>query len=135
MASAEGVRRGGYVLIDTDGQPDIILIGTGSELHLCVGAAGELAKQGLKARVVSLPCWELFDAQPQEYRDSVLLPDVRKRLAVEIGVAQGWHKYVTEQGDVLSLERFGASAPAKVIAEKFGFTVENVVARAMKLLG
>ncbi len=134
MASAEGVRRGGYVLIDSDGQPDIILIGTGSELHLVAGAAGELAKRGVKARVVSLPCWELFDAQPQAYRDSVLLPMVRQRLAVEIGVAQGWHKYVTEHGDALSLDRFGASAPYKVIAEKFGFTVENVVARAMKLL-
>ena len=134
-ASAEGVRRGGYVLMDTDGQPDIILIGTGSELHLAAGAADELAKKGVKARVVSMPCWELFDAQPEEYRDSVLLPMVRRRLAVEIGVAQGWHKYVTEHGDVLSLERFGASAPYKVIAEKLGFTVENVVARAMKLLG
>jgi len=84
---------------------------------------------------VSMPSWELFDAQPEEYRDSVLLPMVRRRLAVEIGVAQGWHKYVTEHGDVLSLERFGASAPYKVIAENLGFTVENVVARAMKLLG
>ncbi len=134
MASAEGVRRGGYVLIDTDGQPDIILVGTGSELHLAAGAADELARRGVKARVVSLPCWELFDAQPGEYRDSVLPPMVRKRLAVEIGVAQGWHKYVTEHGDVMSLERFGASAPYKVIAEKLGFTVENVVTRAMRLL-
>ncbi|MGH2592661.1 MAG: transketolase [Anaerolineae bacterium] len=134
MASAEGVRRGGYVLIDTDGQPDIILIGAGSELHLVVGAADELVKKGVKARVVSMPCWELFDAQPEEYRDSVLLPMVRRRLAVEIGVAQGWHKYVTEHGDVLSLESFGASAPYKVIAENLGFKVENVVKRAMRLL-
>ena len=134
MASAEGLRQGGYVLIDSDGKPDIILIGTGSELHLVAGAASELAKRGFKTRVVSMPCWELFDAQPAEYRDSVLLPEVRKRLAVEIGVAQGWHKYVTDQGDVLSLERFGASAPFKVIAEKLGFTVENVVARAVKLI-
>ncbi len=135
MASAEGVRKGGYVLIDTAGLPDIILIGAGSELHLCVGAAAELSTRGVKARVVSLPCWELFDAQPQDYRDSVLAPAVRRRLAVEIGVAQGWHKYVTEHGDVLSLERFGVSAPAKVIAEKFGFTVANVVERARQLIG
>ena len=84
--------------------------------------------------MVSLPCWELFDAQPQDYRDSVLDPMVRRRLAVEIGVAQGWHKYVTEHGDVLSLERFGASAPYQVIAKKLGFTVENVVERAMRLV-
>ncbi|HEY4688268.1 MAG TPA: transketolase [Anaerolineae bacterium] len=135
MAPADGLRRGGYVLIDADGQPDVILIGTGSELHLVVGAADELAKRGVKARVVSLPCWELFDAQPQEYRDSVLLPTVHKRLAVEAGVSQGWHKYVTERGDVIGLERFGASAPYKVIAEKLGFTVQNVVDRAVKLLG
>jgi transketolase len=134
LASAEGARQGGYVLMDSDGKPDVILIGAGSELHLCVGAAEELAGRGVKARVVSLPCWELFDAQPQDYRDSVLIPAVRRRLAVEIGVAQGWHKYVTEHGGVLSLERFGVSAPAKVIAEKFGFTVENVAARAMQLL-
>ncbi|HJW83197.1 MAG TPA: transketolase [Anaerolineae bacterium] len=134
LASAEGLRQGGYILIDTQGKPDIILIGTGSELALCVSAAEQLAQRGVKARVVSLPCWELFDAQPQPYRDSVLPPDVRKRLAVEMGVAQGWHKYVSEHGDVLSLERFGVSAPYTVIAEKFGFTVENVVERAMRLV-
>jgi len=133
MASAEGVRQGGYVLIDTDGPPDLILIGTGSELHVCVGAAEELAKRGVKARVVSLPCWELFDAQSRAYRDGVLDPAVRKRLAVEIGVAQGWHRYTTEHGAVLSLEHFGASAPAKGIAERLGFTVQAVVARALKL--
>ena len=135
MASADGLRRGGYVLLDVDVEPDMILIGTGSELHLVVAAAEQLSKQGVKARVVSLPCWELFDAQPQSYQDSVLPSKVRRRLAVEAGVAQGWHRYVTEHGDVLSLERFGASAPANVLAEKFGFTVENVVARAMRLAG
>lgn len=134
MASAEGLRQGGYVLIDTDSDPDLILIGTGSELSLVVDAAAELEKEGVKARVVSMPCWELFDRQSQAYRNSVLPPNVRKRLAVEIGIAQGWHKYVTDQGEVLSLEHFGASAPYKVIAEKFGFTVENVIARAKKLL-
>ncbi|HLF27380.1 MAG TPA: transketolase [Anaerolineae bacterium] len=134
LAAAEGLRRGGYVLLDSAGRPDIILIGAGSELHLVVGAADELAQQGIQARVVSLPCWELFDAQPEEYRDSVLLPMVRRRLAVEIGVAQGWHKYVTEHGAVLSLDRFGASAPYKVIAEKLGFTVEHVVKRALQVL-
>jgi transketolase len=134
MAPAEGLRQGGYVLIDAKSDPDVILIGTGSELSLVVDAATALANEGVRARVVSMPCWELFDRQSQAYRDSVLPPNVRKRLAVEIGVAQGWHKYVTDQGEVLSLERFGASAPYKVIAEKFGFTVENVVARAKKLL-
>ncbi len=132
MNSADGVRRGGYVLIDAEGAPDIILIATGSEVQLAVGAREELLKQNVKARVVSLPCWELFDEQPKDYRDAVLLPSITKRLAIEAGVSQGWSKYA---GEVLSIDRFGASAPAKVIAEKLGFTIENVVKRALKLIG
>jgi transketolase len=128
MASADNVRRGGYTLIDSDGTPDVILIATGSEVALAVQAREELVKQNIKVRVVSLPSWKLFDAQPREYRESVLPPKVRARLAIEAGVAQGWHKYVGDLGKIMSIERFGASAPAGVLAEKFGFTVEAVVA-------
>lgn len=133
VGPAEGVRKGGYVLIDTDGLPDLILIATGSEVSLAVGAQAELAKLNIKARVVSLPSWEVFDAQTKSYRDSVLPPKVTKRLAIEAGVALGWHKYVGDKGRVISIERFGASAPASVIAEKFGFTVETVTAAAAQL--
>jgi transketolase len=135
VASAEGVRKGGYVLIDTEGAPDIILIASGSEVALAAGARDELAKRGLKARVVSLPSWELFDAQPRDYRDSVLPPHVKARLAIEAGVAQGWHKYVGDQGKIMSIERFGASAPASVLAEKFGFTVDAVVTVSRQMRG
>ena len=135
MAAANGVRKGGYVLIDTDGLPDIILIAAGSEVALAVSARTELAKQNIKARVVSLPSWEVFDAQPREYRESVLPPAITARLSVEAGVGQGWHKYVGQQGKVMSIERFGASAPAGVLAEKFGFTVEAVVAVGKQMTG
>jgi transketolase len=133
VAPADGVRQGGYVLIDTEGWPDLILIATGSEVALAVGAQAELAKINIRVRVVSLPSWEVFDAQTQSYRDSVLPPQVSKRLAIEAGVAQGWHKYVGDKGRVISIERFGVSAPPSVIAEKFGFTVEAVTAAAKQL--
>ncbi|MBI5305845.1 MAG: transketolase [Chloroflexi bacterium] len=135
-ASADGVRRGGYILADAaSGHPEIILMATGSEVPLIVGAQKKLAEQGIAARIVSMPSWELFDAQPKEYRDAVLPPSIRARLAVEAGITQGWHKYVGLDGDVIGLDRFGASAPFAVIFEKLGFTVDNVVARANKLLG
>ncbi len=133
VAPVEGVRKGGYVLIDTDGLPDLILIATGSEVALAVGAQAELAKINIRARVVSLPSWEVFDTQSKAYRDSVLPPQVGKRLAIEAGVALGWHKYTGDKGRVISIERFGASAPASVIAENFGFTVETVTAAARLL--
>jgi transketolase len=135
VASAEGVRKGGYVLIDTAGTPDMILIATGAEVALAAGACDELAKRGVNARVVSLPSWELFDAQPRDYRESVLPPAVKARLAIEAGVAQGWHKYVGDQGKIMSIERFGASAPASVLAEKFGFTVDAVVTVSRQIRG
>jgi transketolase len=99
-----------------------------------VAAQQKLAEEGIAARVVSMPSWELFDAQPQEYRDEVLPPSMRARLAVEAGVAQGWHKYVGAAGGVISIDRFGESAPSKVLFEKFGFTINNVVARARSLV-
>lgn len=128
--------RGGYVLVqaDEDQDPDIILLATGSEVQLAVGAAESLAASGVRARVVSLPSWELFDRQSQEYRDSVLPSSVRCRLAIEAGVTLGWRRYVGDGGDVIGIDRFGASAPGSVNMEKFGFTIENVAARARTLL-
>ncbi|MGB8645053.1 MAG: transketolase [Anaerolineae bacterium] len=134
-APASGLRRGGYVLADApNGQPDLILIATGSELGLAVAAHQRLTAEGIATRVVSLPSWELFDAQPQTYRDSVLPPAVHARLAVEAGVPQGWRAYVGDRGDILAINRFGASAPYPVLFEKFGLTVDQVVVRAQALL-
>ena len=127
-ASAAGTRRGGYVLADAaDGKPDVVLIGTGSELSLCVAAYEKLTADGVKARVVSLPSWELFDAQPQAYRDSVLPPGVTRRVAVELGIEQGWCKYLGPSGRFLGMNYFGASAPVGVLLKHYGFTVENLV--------
>jgi transketolase len=134
-APADGLRRGAYILSDAPhAKPDVILIATGSEVQLVVGAQQKLQEQGVAARVVSMPSWELFDAQPLEYRDAVLSPAICARLVVEAGVTQGWHKYVGSDGDVIGLDRFGASAPYQVIFEKLGFTVDHVVARAKKLV-
>lgn len=133
--SLEGVAKGGYVITDCEGTPDVILIGTGGELYLCDKAAAVLKEAGIKARVVSMPCWELFEEQSAEYKESVLPKAVRKRLAVEAGSTMGWHRYITDEGDVLGVDTFGASAPGGVILDKFGFTVDNVVAKAKALLG
>jgi transketolase len=123
----EGVARGGYVLRDAKGgKPELILIGTGSELQLAFTAAEALEAEGFAARVVSLPCWELFEAQDQGYRDEVLPPDVRKRVAVEVGVSLGWELWVGDEGAVVGLDHFGASAPAGTIFERFGFTTDRV---------
>jgi transketolase len=136
LADADGVARGAYVLADAEGErPDILLIATGSEVHLAVEAREQLAKQGVEARVVSMPSWELFEQQPQTYRDQVLPPTVTARLAIEAGVPQGWHRYVGPVGEVIALNRFGASAPYKTLMEKFGFTAENIASRALALLG
>ena len=135
FASADGVRRGAYVLADaTGGSPDVILIGTGSELSLVVGARQKLLERKITARVVSMPSWELFDSQPREYRESVLPPSVRPRLAVEAALPMGWHRYVGDRGDIIGVERFGASAPGNIVMEKFGFTVDHVVERALALV-
>jgi transketolase len=132
----DGVVRGAYVLWepeDANGQPDLILVASGSEVALSLDAAKRLEEQDVQARVVSMPCWELFEAQPSDYRDEVLPPDVKARLSVEAGVALGWAKWVGEEGDSISIERFGASAPGDTVLEKYGFTVDNVVARALAL--
>ncbi|NHV28045.1 transketolase [Burkholderia sp. D-99] len=135
FAPAEGLRRGGYVLADApDGHPTLILIATGSEVALALAAQVELLARGVAVRVVSLPCWRLFDAQSQPYQDAVLPKSVGARLAIEAGVSQGWRRYVGDRGDVLGVEGFGASAPGAELMRDFGFTVENVCDRALKLL-
>jgi transketolase len=134
-AAADGLRRGAYILSDAaNGRPALILIASGSEVTLIVAAAERLQAQGLAVRCVSMPSWELFDALPRAERDAVLLPSVGARLAVEAGVAQGWHRYVGVSGEVVSVERFGASAPAEVLLREYGFTIDNVCARATALL-
>ncbi|MEH2005015.1 transketolase [Nostoc sp.] len=133
--SVEGVAKGGYTVVDSQGTPEIILIGTGSELSLAVSAAEKLTAEGKKVRVVSLPSWELFQAQDAAYRESVLPKAVTKRLSVEAASSFGWHKYVGTEGDCVSIDRFGASAPGNVCLEKFGFSVDNVFAKAKQLLG
>jgi transketolase len=132
-SSAAAVARGGYVLEDCDGTPDLILIGTGTELDLCVQAAAKLREDGHKVRVVSMPCVELFEEQDAGYRESVLPAAVRKRLVVEASGSFGWHKYTGFEGDTVSVPAFGASAPGPLCMEKFGFTVDNVVAKAKEL--
>lgn len=135
-AAAEGLRRGAYVLSDaTDGNPQLILIASGSEVGLIVTAAERLQQQGIAVRCVSMPSWELFEALPQAERDAVLPSTVGARLAVELGVAQGWERYVGARGDMLGVERFGASAPAAIVLREYGFTVDNVCTRAKALLG
>jgi transketolase len=136
MAAADGLERGAYILLDApDESPDIILIASGSEVALAVEARQQLGQQGLQARVVSMPSWELFEQQPKAYRDEVLPPLIRQRLAIEAGSPQGWHYYVGPEGDVLGLTRFGASAPGSVALEKLGFNVANVVAKALQIVG
>ena len=131
--AAEGVPRGGYVISDSEGESEVILIATGSEVALALDAQAELASSGTAARVVSLPCRELFDRQDAEYRDSVLPPAVTRRLAIEAGSPIGWHRYVGPAGDVLAQETFGESAPAADLAQHFGYTVEEVLRRVEAL--
>jgi transketolase len=133
--SMAGVAKGAYAVVNCDGTPDLILMGTGSELNLCVDAAEKLTTEGKKVRVVSMPSWELFEAQDAAYKESVLPKAVTKRLSVEASASFGWHKYIGTDGDTVSIDRFGASAPGGVCLEKFGFSVDNVLAKAKALLG
>ena len=132
-ASASGVAKGGYVLASSD-NPELILMGTGSEVQLCIGAYEQLTKEGIRARVVSLPSWKLFQQQSEEYRNSVLPPSVRARVSVEAGTDLGWREYVGMDGEIIARSDFGASAPIKDLFKHFGFTVENVVAQSKKTL-
>jgi transketolase len=134
--SADGLAKGAYVIDGAEvDQPDLILIASGSEVSLITAAADTLGQDGIKVRCVSMPSWDLFDAQPQAYRDSVLPPAVTRRLAVEAGATLGWERYVGQAGDVVGIDHFGASAPAKTLLKEFGFSADNVIARARKLLG
>jgi transketolase len=135
VASASLLGRGAYVLIDPDdARPEVLLLATGSEVHLALAARDELAGAGIAVRVVSMPCWELFDRQSAQYRDSVLLPDVTARVAVEQASTFGWHRYVGERGAVVGMHTFGASAPLKELQAKFGFTAANVAQVARETL-
>jgi transketolase len=134
-ASAAGVARGAYVMADpAGGEPDIILIASGSEVALVVEAHEVLASQGVRSRVVSMPSWDTFEHQPQSYRDSVLQPHVTTRIAVEQGSTLGWERYVGTGGCVIGMKTFGASAPLKELQRKFGFEPECIVAAATELL-
>lgn len=136
VAPADGVLRGAYILAEADGgQPDLIIIGTGSEVQWALEARPQLQEQGIKTRVVSMPCWELFEEQDPSYRDEVLPPNVKKRLAIEAASPMGWHKWVGSEGDIIGIESYGASAPAEIIFEKYGFTTDNVVQHGLALMG
>jgi transketolase len=135
LGPASGLLRGGYVLRDVaSGFPEVILIGSGSEVHIALEAADTLSKQGVRPRVVALPSWELFGEQDAAYREAVLPARVRARVAIEAGSSLGWERYVGDAGVVMGIDRFGASAPASVLYEKFGLTVDNVVRSALRLL-
>ena len=133
--ATNGVAKGAYIVSDSKGIPDVILIGSGSELQHCVAAAAKLEGEGVKVRVVSFPSWDLFEKQSAEYKESVLPKAVRKRVAIEAGVGMGWEKYVGDEGTIISLERLGASAPFEILMKEFGFTAENVYAQAKSVLG
>ena len=135
LTGSGGAARGGYVLSEApDGEPEVLLIATGSEVHLALKAQECLANEGVQARVVSMPCWACFDAQPTSYRDEVLPPGITARLAIEAGVSMGWRRYVGSQGEVMGINHFGASAPYKDLTKAFGFTAEAVTERALAVL-
>ncbi|HLR85763.1 MAG TPA: transketolase C-terminal domain-containing protein, partial [Nocardioidaceae bacterium] len=127
FADTDGVAKGGYVLLDSDGEPDVVLVATGSEVQFAVEARERLTADGVAARVVSMPCREWFDAQPSEYRDAVIPPGVRARVSVEAGVAQGWREVVGDAGRIVGLEHYGASADYATLYEKFKITADAVV--------
>ena len=134
-AAAEGVKKGAYILADSNGEPDIILMATGSEVQWCMAAYEQLTADGIKARVVSMPSWELFEHQPKAYRDAVLPPTCRARIAVEMATTLGWDRYVGFDGLIIARREFGASAPLKDLLKEFGFTVEHIVAEAKVMVG
>jgi transketolase len=135
FASSEGFHRGAYVLLDPkEGKPNVILLASGSEVHIAIEAAKKLEVKGAFPRVISFPSWELFHDQPESYQAKVLPREITARVAIEAGVAQGWHRYVGEKGEVTGLDHFGASAPYKILYEKFGLTADNVVKKALRLL-
>ncbi len=136
FASAEGLQKGAYILAEADGSaPELIIIATGSEVGLALETRDAMQSEGVPTRVVSMPCWELFEEQSNAYRNEVLPDTVAARLVIEAGVRQGWEKYIGLKGDSLTVDRFGASAPAEVVFDEYGFTLENAVSKAKKLVG
>ena len=135
MLAAHAPNRIGSRISEPDRAPELILIATGSEVQLILQAQQRLRENGIAARVVSMPSWELFEKQDDSYKQRIFPKGVKKRLAVEAGSPMGWHKYVTDEGDMLGMTRFGESAPAADLFKEFGFTVENVVNRAKALMG
>jgi transketolase len=135
FAGADGLLRGGYVLSDIgDKPPGIILMASGSEVPIALEAANKLKEKDIAVRVVSMPSWELFDRQPEEYRQQVLPPEINARIAIEAGATQGWHRYLGNRAAVVGIDHFGASAPYKTLYEKFGITADRVVEKALGLL-
>jgi transketolase len=135
MGDAANVAKGGYILLDSDKvYPDVLLIASGSEVQFAVEAHAKLAEQGIGAHVISMPSWELFKRQPDEYRDYVLPPSVKARVIIEAGVTMGWDQFAGPFGQIIGLDRFGASAPYKTIYEQLGFTTDNVVLRALEAI-
>jgi transketolase len=134
LAPADGVNRGGYILWQSSEKPEIILIATGSEVHIALEAGRDLQQKGKSARVVSFPSWELFEAQPADYRNKVLPPNITARISIEAGSTLGWERYVGSGGTAIGVNHFGASAPGGVLYDKYGLTARRVVYEAMKLL-
>jgi transketolase len=135
-AAAQGLSRGAYILSDSgDGRPEVILIASGSEVHVALEAAEKIRENGTSVRVVNMASWELFDGQGDDYRNEVLPPETAARVAIEAGVTQGWHRYIGDRGEVIGIDRFGASAPYKVLFEKFGLTADRLAEKALKLIG
>jgi transketolase len=135
FAPASGLARGAYVLADASGSaPEVILIATGSEVSIALEAHERLTKEGVRSRVVSMPCWELFDAQPESYRHAVLPPGVRARVSIEAASPFGWERYVGLEGAIIGVDRFGASAPGPILMREFGFTPAHVVETAKRVL-
>jgi transketolase len=131
ISFSEGVGRGAYIVRKETSPPDFTLVATGSELSLAWDVAEELVKLGKSVRVISMPCWELFEQQPLEYRQKIFGGDLGKRVSIEAGVSQGWHRYIGLEGIAICMEGYGASAPYRILAEEFGFTVESILERIL----
>jgi transketolase len=135
LASASGLKQGAYILWEKTANPDVIIIGTGSEVHIALEAGKLLDEKGVSARIVSMPSWEMFDAQPENYRNSILPPSIRARISVEAGTTLGWERYIGLDGIAIGVDRFGASAPMKEVYKNLGLTAQHVVNESLKLLG
>jgi transketolase len=135
FAPAENLSKGAYILVQSDENPEVIIIASGSEVSIAVEAFNVLQSEGIKLRIVSFPSWELFEAQSEEYKESVLPKSIKARISIEAGVSQGWEKYLGENGEAISIEQFGASAPYEIIFKEYGFTSEAVVKKAKDVIG